>query len=342
LSIPDNNPAGINITLAASEGGIITDMNLYLDISHDWVGDLSARITHNAGTATILDRPGYPASEWGCSSDDVVAIFDDRASQHAENQCSSYLAAISGTFQPNTPLDVFTGQEMIGDWTLNIADHYLNDTGTLDKWCLEITHSNVLPTASPTPTATVLPAQAIIPGMSGQDQSHPLDCEARAAVDWAAYFGHEIGEDEFQRSLPVSDDPDEGFVGSVYGQLGQLPPHDYGVHAGPVAERLRAYGLTAKDGRQWQWNDLRAEIAAGRPVIAWVVDDVSNGIPVYYTAANGHLTTVARYEHVVILVGYTETSVSVLNGAPPYDTYTLDQFLDSWSVLRNMAILARP
>jgi uncharacterized protein YvpB len=161
-------------------------------------------------------------------------------------------------------------------------------------------------------------------------------------VDWAAHLGQSIGEFEFFYRLPTSDNPDVGFVGNGNGRWGQIPPNDYGVHAPPVASLLRQYGLIATAVRSMNWDELRAEVAAGRPVIVWVIDAVASSYPVYYTASDGHLTVVAPYEHTVIVVGYTGDSVTVLNGAPPYDTYSLTRFLDSWSVLRNMAVVGRP
>jgi uncharacterized protein YvpB len=161
-------------------------------------------------------------------------------------------------------------------------------------------------------------------------------------VDWANYFGIYIDELDFFFSLPESDDPDTGFVGDVNGTWGQIPPNDYGVHAAPVAELLRAYGLTAYAYRSLSWDELRAEIAGGRPVIVWVIGSVLNGIPRYYTAnSNQHTTIVARYEHTVMVIGYSTDNVNILDGGSIY-TRSIDQFLDSWSALRNMAVLGRP
>jgi hypothetical protein len=53
-------------------------------------------------------------------------------------------------------------------------------------------------------------------------------------------------EFEFQYTLPVSDNPDYGFVGNVNSPWGQVPPYAYGVHAGPVADLLNEYGIPAK------------------------------------------------------------------------------------------------
>jgi uncharacterized protein YvpB len=97
--------------------------------------------------------------------------------------------------------------------------------------------------------------------------------------------------------------------------------------------------LSAYAHRPLSWDDLRAEIAAGRPVITWIVGSVVNGIPIYYTALDRHITVVAPYEHTVIVTGYTDSRVYFLNGSYVYSK-SIEQFLDSWSVMGNMAITA--
>ena len=130
------------------------------------------------------------------------------------------------------------------------------------------------------------------------------------------------------------------------GTWGYIPPDDYGVHAIPIAALLNEYGVPAVAKRALDWDSLRAEIANGDPVIVWIVGGynytLANGIPIYYTAAsNGHYSVVAAYEHTVIVTGYTADTVTVLNGAY-FVTMSLDQFLDSWSALWNMAVVANP
>jgi LysM repeat protein/uncharacterized protein YvpB len=175
--------------------------------------------------------------------------------------------------------------------------------------------------------------------VAGQGQALPLDCESRTAVDWAGYFGVSIGELDFLGQLPSSDDPDVGFVGDAHGYLGQLPPGDYGVHAGPVAALLRAYGVKARGARGLGWADIQAEIDAGRPVMTWVVSQVAYGTGVEYTAASdGHTTTVAAYEHTVMVIGYAGDTVTILDGGTAY-TRSRAQFLASWGALGDMAVL---
>ena len=194
-----------------------------------------------------------------------------------------------------------------------------------------------LSVSSPAPTS-VLAVEAHISGIRGHPQSFSLSCEARSAADWAGYFGVAVDETDFLYRLPASDNPDYGFVGDVNSPWGFIPPEGYGVHAGPVASLLREYGLNAYAHRGLTWDDLRAQIAAGQPVIAWVVGHVERGWPETYTPANWVTVTVARYEHTVIVTGYTADSVVVLDGVRTY-ARGIDVFLESWSVLGNMAIV---
>lgn len=201
--------------------------------------------------------------------------------------------------------------------------------------------ATALPTLAPElflPPAAELPATAQVGGIAGHGQSRPLSCEARSAADWAAFFGVAIGELEFLSQLPSSDDPDRGFVGDVYGAWGQVPPAAYGVHAGPVARLLQAYGLNADARRYTKWETVQAELAAGRPVIAWVVGHVEPGTSEIYTAGDGRATVVARFEHTVIVVGYSSDTVTVVDGARRYER-PLERFLESWGALRNMVVV---
>ncbi len=185
----------------------------------------------------------------------------------------------------------------------------------------------------------VLPDSAQIANISGRLQALPLDCEIRSAVDWAAFFGVSIDEFTFLSQLPLSDNPDKGFVGNAYGWWGQIPPYDYGVHAEPIAALLRAYQLSATAHRDANWDTLRAEIAANRPVIVWVTGPVVYyGAGQLYTASDGQTTLVAPYEHTVMLIGYTPDSVTVLDGSLIYSR-PIDQFMAAWGALGRLAVL---
>lgn len=208
--------------------------------------------------------------------------------------------------------------------------------------------STFTPTSTPTPTPTDTPqpsptpepppSSASVTGVRGYAQYYALSCESRAAADLAAFFSLSISEIEFQAALPASDDPDLGYVGSPWGYPGQIPPYSYGVHAAPVAALLRAYGLPAREQLGMSFETLQREIAAGRPVMVWVISGFYSGYPVEYTVpSSGRVTRVAYNEHTVLVTGYSPTTVTVQDGAWSY-AVNLNQFLRSWSALGNMAI----
>ena len=172
----------------------------------------------------------------------------------------------------------------------------------------------------------------------GHRQYFGLGCEASATVDWAEYLGVTVSEFAFQTRLPFSDNPDLGFVGSVDGPWGQVPPYAYGVHAAPVAKLLREhYGMQAVGEKGLTIEDLQRELASGQPVIAWVIGNCVGGIPHEYIDKEGTPVTVAAYEHVVILTGYDEDTIRYMNNGKFYDI-PYDNFANTWGVLGNMAV----
>lgn len=187
-----------------------------------------------------------------------------------------------------------------------------------------------------------IPNQAYISGVVGHAQQYTLSCESRSAADWAAYWGINIDETEFLNQLPRSDNPNEGFVGYPNDPWGNIPPASYGVHADPVAATLRAYGLDAHAGLGLSWDEVRAEVAAGRPVIVWVIGQIWAGTAREYETEDGQTVTVANNEHTMIVIGYDESRVHLVDALTGYTvTHSLENFLSSWSVLGNMAIVGK-
>ncbi|MGD2130356.1 MAG: proprotein convertase P-domain-containing protein [Lysobacterales bacterium] len=134
--IADNGSGSSSMDIGGC--GAVSDVNVGLDVTHSWVGDLAFTLTSPEGTSvTILDRPGVPATTFGCSGDDIAAVFDDDASVTAEDMCNN-LPAISGDVIPNNPLSAFDSQIADGEWTLGFEDLAGGDSGTLNDWSLDI------------------------------------------------------------------------------------------------------------------------------------------------------------------------------------------------------------
>ena len=186
-----------------------------------------------------------------------------------------------------------------------------------------------------------LPDSSYISGFSGHAQRYSLSCESRSAADLADFWGVSISESEFLEALPRADNPENGFVGDPNDAWGRIPPSGYGVHAGPVANTLREFGLEAEAHNNLTWDDLRGEIEAGHPVIVWVIGQMWGGKAIEYEAPDGSSSVVAAFEHTMILVGYSPESVQVVDAyTGQYQTYPLNTFLKSWAVLGNMAVFS--
>lgn len=143
VTIPSNGTPTVLSTLEVTVPGLITEVRLVgLDIVHSWPGDVTVALTSPSGTEIVLiDRPGVPASTYGCDGNDFLVDLYDAAPNTAadlENSCGGTAPSISGAFQPANPLAGFNGQEGSGVWTLRISDAFNQDGGSLREWSLEI------------------------------------------------------------------------------------------------------------------------------------------------------------------------------------------------------------
>lgn len=126
-SLPDQ--ATVTSTITVPGGlGTITDLNVELDITHSFDGDLDIFLTHDDTGTTILlsDQNG----DDGVNYTDTV--FDDEAG----TAISAGAPPFTGSFVPDELLSAFDGEALAGDWTLTIVDRQLHDFGTLNSWAL--------------------------------------------------------------------------------------------------------------------------------------------------------------------------------------------------------------
>ena len=145
VAIPDNDLLGFNDTLVVALGGTITDIDIILDVTHTFVGDLIANVQNDstATNVTIMDRPGFTGTGFGCGGDDINTTTDDAAVIAIEGVCDNAIPTIaSGPFSPNNSQSTFNTENSAGNWTLNISDNAAADTGVLNEWCVVATVSN--------------------------------------------------------------------------------------------------------------------------------------------------------------------------------------------------------
>ena len=160
-------------------------------------------------------------------------------------------------------------------------------------------------------------------------QLRTLSCEAAAARMLAEYYGVRQTEDWFQRALGLSDNPHVGFRGNVDGEFGWID--NYGVHAEPVARALQAAGVGASVRYGLKYDDVRAALDRGAPVIVWTSPRTD-----YYDMPQGY--RLVPEEHTYVVVGYDVLGFAVHD--PLYGGRRLKlASIPGWELFGNMAVV---
>ncbi|MGO1078018.1 S8 family serine peptidase [Inquilinus sp. CA228] len=113
LAIPDGDEGGTTTSLAIGTGIEIDRVEVGLNLTHTWIGDLEIVLTSPDGTrSTLVNQPGVgELSETGSSQDNIAFTF-------------------------STVQD--WGESGQGVWTLTIRDLVGGDTGVLNAWNLRL------------------------------------------------------------------------------------------------------------------------------------------------------------------------------------------------------------
>jgi len=100
-NIPDNKPAGVSSNaINMTDTGTITKLEISVEITHTYVGDLEVALVKDGGAKVMLH------SREGGSADDIKKTFT---------------------------VDGFAGAPVKGAWKLFLADHAGGDVGKLTK-----------------------------------------------------------------------------------------------------------------------------------------------------------------------------------------------------------------
>ena len=139
-AIPDNDPAGVESTIAVFSGFIIEDIQVAVNITHPRIGDLEVDLTSPGGTTVRLhDRSGD-------NNDDIMTTYD-------------LLTAPDG---PGLMSD-FDGENVAGTWTLKVVDAANANVGQLNNWSLSVDGA-LSATCNPVP-CTVSTQATATPGL---------------------------------------------------------------------------------------------------------------------------------------------------------------------------------
>lgn len=106
ISIPDNDSMGISSQLVVNGAGTIDDLQVSLQITHTYRGDLVVQLVAPSGNSAVLSNRS------GGSADDLVISGADVAA--------------------------FDGEPAAGAWTLRVQDLAGQDLGRLESWSLNV------------------------------------------------------------------------------------------------------------------------------------------------------------------------------------------------------------
>jgi uncharacterized protein YvpB/cell division protein FtsB len=249
------------------------------------------------------------AAEIGALEDEIRVLYSER--QEARTQIADLRATTAALEQQLSDLQADDPAQAAGDPAPAIdAQADLEAVAArLDR--LEAALSDALArmeaveaknTSEPEPATLPAQARLVVPV---QRQSRNLSCESAAAAMAAQYYDLPLSEAQVLAALPASDNPYLGFRGNVDGAPGGI--EDYGVYAGPILDILNANGLHAEpvDGGL---AGIKAAIAGGHPVIAWITYNCQYSTPVTRTV-DGAVVSLVPYQHAVVVTGYNDDGV---------------------------------
>lgn len=157
--IPDNDVNGWQDTRTITDfqgGGSwqITDLNVTLNITDGFNGDLFGYLVHDSGFVVLLNQVGTSeGNPLGFSNPGMDVVLDQDAAINIHDAVS--LGVLTGTYQPDstyspaTSLTSFNGLDPNGSWTLYLQDMSFGDQSQVLGWGLQIN-------AVPEPTTMAL------------------------------------------------------------------------------------------------------------------------------------------------------------------------------------------
>ncbi|MBN8532115.1 MAG: S8 family serine peptidase, partial [Alphaproteobacteria bacterium] len=114
-AITDNNAGGVSRSVGVASDIVIDRVEVDVDITHPWIGDLIVKLISPTGvTSTLVNRPGVTTGWFGGSG------------SSADN--------IDFTLSSNA----FWGETGNGNWTITVSDNRGGNVGTFNDWHLRL------------------------------------------------------------------------------------------------------------------------------------------------------------------------------------------------------------
>jgi trimeric autotransporter adhesin len=129
--IPDVRTPPVVSSIVLTDTGIVADVNVEINITHTYDGDLDIFLIAPNGTRVELTT-----DNGNSQANFVNTVFDDEAAV----SITAGAGPFTGSFKPEGLLSTVDGIPASGTWTLEITDDANLDSGTLNSWTLTITN----------------------------------------------------------------------------------------------------------------------------------------------------------------------------------------------------------
>ena len=188
---------------------------------------------------------------------------------------------------------------------------------------------------------------------------YPTGCEAASCVELLRYYGYSITLDEMIDLIPrkklyykngkrYGPDINKYFVGDPRGKYASDNP-GYGAFSPCVTKALQK-AVDERGGKHkatkitgCSFKTLLSHISAGRPAIVWATYKmkVPTEMNSWYITETGKYFEYPRGSHVMVLAGYSDSTVTIID---PYDgicRYNIETFEKRWNLLGKQAIVLK-
>ncbi len=128
--IPDVRTPPVTSGIAVADTGVVGDVNVLLNLTHTYDGDLDIFLIGPNGVRVELST-----DNGGTGENFTNTVFDDQAATAITAGTPPY----TGSFRPEGSLATLNGIPANGTWTLEITDDAGGDSGVLLGWSLIVT-----------------------------------------------------------------------------------------------------------------------------------------------------------------------------------------------------------
>ncbi len=184
--------------------------------------------------------------------------------------------------------------------------------------------------------AAAPPPEYVIQGVPTIAQVWSLSCEYAATSAATGLYGLTLSQQTMHAEIGNHLNPHRGFRGNIRGSWGGTD--DYGVYPEAIVPALHRHGYTRSRAFRAGTDTLKRELAAGNPVVVWIVGDYTAQHRVYLMdGAESYF--VIPYEHAVTLYGYDERGVHIMDpgrGVKYHESWDRLEF--GWAQLDHMAL----